>query len=163
MKPPIQISDTVFVPVSANLDYFQASAGSTALPNTIYGLYVPSPRRPKRVVNIITDFTGNLQPYCADGSTLPVHKINEKIWAVYYEVATNLPVIPLLWYLKSIFEPFRRKREVVLIYTQHEYELYYSTKTGIVQANVEIYFDDTPLKFKKSVLRPKGSLLEWWE
>jgi len=70
--------------------------------------------------------------------------------------------VPLLWYLNSVLAPFRNKRDVVLIYTQRDYEMYYSTRTGIVQANVEMYFDDTPLQFKKSVLRPKGRRVEWW-
>ena len=48
------------------------------------------------------------------------------------------------------------------MYTLNVYELHYSTKTGIVQADIEIYFDDSPMNFKKNVLRAKGKSLEWW-
>jgi len=163
MRVPVQVSDTVFVPISAHLNYFQAHEGSLALPNSIYGLYRPSPHRPKRVLNLVTDFAGTLQPYCADGTTLPAHKINELGWAVYYEIPDKLPVVPLLWYLNSVLTPFRKKREVILIYKQHDYLLYYSTRTGIVQSDIEIFFDDTPLTFKKSMLRAKGNRVEWWQ
>ena len=163
MRAPIQVPDTVFAPIAAHLNYFQAEAGSNALPNSIFGLYRQSPRRPKRVLNLVTDFHGNSYPYCADGTTLPSHKITEPVWAVYYEFPNKLPIIPLLWYFNAVLKQFRHKREVILVYCHSDYELYFSTQAGLVQANLESFFDESPLLFKKSVLRQKINRPEWWQ
>ncbi len=162
-KIPIQVSDTVFVPISAQLDYFQAEAGSNALPNSFFGLYRQSPRRPTRVLNLVTDFHGNSLPYCADGTTLPSYKIGRPVWAVYYAIPDRLSIIPLLWYFNSVLKQFRYKREVILIYGLADMEMFYSTRSGLIQSNIEMFFDDTPLAFKKSVLRSQGKSGEWWE
>lgn len=163
MRIPVQVPDTVFVPISAHLDYFQAEAGSNALPNSIFGLYRQSPRRPKRVLNLVTDFYGNSLPYCADGTTLPAYKITRPVWSVYYEIPDRLSIIPLLWYFNSVLKTFRHKREVILVYKLLEWEIYFSTRSGLIQSDIGLFFDETPLTFKKSVLRNKGNSVEWWQ
>jgi hypothetical protein len=152
----------LWVPVSHRLSYPEADTASSKLDGSCIAPYKRPLKQPTPVVRI-DDKTNS--PVGLDGTFLPPAVLQKSVWVVYYPFPRVISQPEFIVYARKYLFRFLGRRELILVYENLTImkKMLYGTKLGIIQSDIDIFFDDSELQLSSANLFPLGKNdYEWF-
>jgi hypothetical protein len=156
----------VYIPVSGKVSYFEAETVCRENPVFVYGQYRKPPKQPKIVSGTWTDRSGYKRLRLHDGTTLSSVSLEAKGLVIYYPIPQTITFPALMVYLDEALSPFKGRRDILISYGttgSPQFTVEYSTRTALVQAELDLYFYDGALTYQSAIVRPRYNKAEWWD
>jgi hypothetical protein len=151
----------LWLPIANKLTYPEADQASSRLRGSCIAPYRKPIAQPNPVVRI--DDKTNC-PVGLDGTMLASSLLQRACWSVYYSFPTRITQPDFVVYARKYLFRFVGRRELIIVFENSSIikQMLYSTKTAVIQSDVDLYFDETELQIVRAKLFSGQPSLEWW-